>query len=202
MNKQPVDPEWFQNLAMGADYGSDFIWLAQLATTIDNIANFGCWSPEPFALLWILDATHITVIEKEEKRLTGPKEILEILKQQNPECLEGRSVEFLPPGDMIAAELPFGHFDLAYCERVMTNMEDDQEIQLAIDKMAKVVKPGGWVIAVESMPAKQGNPRPREVFAAMFGKAGLTEERLSNAPEDAYCFRRLSDGTASETKAA
>jgi ubiquinone/menaquinone biosynthesis C-methylase UbiE len=98
--------------------------------------------------------------------------------------------------------LPFGHFDLAYCKRVLTNMEDDQEIQLAIGKMTKVVKPGGWVIAVEDMPDKQWNPRPREVLASMFGKAGLTERRLNNAPEVAYCYRKLFAEAAPGTEAA
>lgn len=202
MNKQPVDPKWFDELETNTDYRSHFKWLAQLATTVDSIADFGCWSAEPFALLWTLDATYISVIEKEETNLTRPKEIFENLKQRIPECLEGRSVEFLPPGDMIAAELPFGHFDLAYCERVLTNMEDDQEIQLAIDKMAEAVKRGGWVIAVESMSDKQWNPRPRGILASMFGRAGLTEERLNSAPDDAYCYRKLFVGTASGTKVA
>jgi SAM-dependent methyltransferase len=190
MTKRPVSPAWFDQLEMTKDYRNDFKWLVQLSRTVESIVNFGCWSAEPFGLLWTLDATSVTVVEKEEQHLVRPKEILENLQKSNPDCLEGRSVKIHPPADMITTNLAIGHFDLAYCERVLTNMETDLEVQAAVNKMAQVVKPRGWVIAVESLPDEQRNPRPRENIALLFIKAGLVEERLDGAPEDAYCYRK------------
>jgi SAM-dependent methyltransferase len=187
---QPVDLACFDKLETNKDYRNDFNWLSQL-NGIESIANFGCWSPEPLALLWMLNAREVKVIEKEERYLTRPKEILEKIKVSFPGCLDGRFVEFLPPSDMITVELPIDYFDLAYCERVLTNMDNDHTIQAAIEKMAGVVKPGGWVIAVESMPDEQGNPRSRNEIESMFIKAGLKEEKLDGSPENAFCYRKL-----------
>ena len=186
---QPVDLACFDKLAISKDYRKDFNWLSQLSG-IESIANFGCWSPEPLALLWVLNAREVRVIEKEEGHLARPKEIVDNIRTLFPDCLAGRSVEFLPPSDMTTVELQRDYFDLAYCERVLTNMDDDYTIQVAIEKMADVVKPGGWVVAVESMPDEQGNPRQRNEIEAMFTKAGLKEEKLDGSPENAYCYRK------------
>lgn len=188
---KPVDLTCFDRLETNTNYLQDFRWLSQLRGSITEIVNFGCWNPEPLVLLWVLNAREVKVVEKEERHLDRPKEILENIKLSFPSCLEGRSVEFLPPTDMITVELPQEYFDLAYCERVLTNMEDDQIIQAAINKMAMVVKPGGWVIAVESMPDEQGIPRPRKEIELMFEQAGLREVHLYAAPENAYCYRKV-----------
>jgi hypothetical protein len=166
-----------------------------LRGAIDSIVDFGCWSAEPFALLWILNAIRIEVVELEEVSLTRPKQVLANLKRCHAQCLEGRQIEFHPPQDMMTIELASSSFDLAYCKRLLTNLESDTQIQSAINKMAGVVRAGGWVIAVESMPDDQGNPRPREDIVLMFKKAGLEEEHLVGGPEDAYCFRKPSQIT-------
>jgi SAM-dependent methyltransferase len=168
------------------------IWLSPLQGTVESIANFGCWSAEPFLLLWILDATEIKVIEKEQEHLDGPIQDKKSLSKEIPDALAGRSIEFIV-GDMTTgldeAQLPSDYFDLAYCERVLCHMSDLRELENAISEMARTVKPGGRVIAVESMPDQQGNPR-LGILAPLFEKAGLEEENLGNAPEDAHCYRK------------
>jgi hypothetical protein len=57
---------------------------------------------------------------------------------------------------------------------------DAGKLQAAVDTMARVVKPGGWVIANED----KGLDR-------RFEEAGLAKaEGLGNAPEYAYCYRK------------
>lgn len=54
----------------------------------------------------------------------------------------------------------------------------------AIYQMARVAKPGGWVIAVESIGDQ---PLP---INHLFRAAGLYEESLAGAPADAFCYRK------------
>jgi SAM-dependent methyltransferase len=190
MSKQPSELDCFDKLQTTKDFRGELRWLAELAGAVDSIVDFGCWSAEPFALLWTLNATRVEVVEKEEESLDTPRYVYENLRRFHPECLQGRHIEFHPPQDMITAKLTRDRFDLAYCKRVLTNMQSDQEIQDAVNKMAEVVRPGGWIVAVESMPDKHGNPRPRADLASMFTKAGLREEWLDGAPEDAYCYKK------------
>jgi ubiquinone/menaquinone biosynthesis C-methylase UbiE len=143
--------------------------------------------------MWTLDATDVKVIEKEERnlnKLSGPKEQLEYLKRNLPSAFEGRSIEFIVK-DMSEGvdELPSNHFDLAYCERVLyLSVPDLQKVQSAINEMARVVKPGARVIAVEAAALDDfGNPID---FHSLFIKAGLIEEYLKDAPENAYCYKK------------
>jgi hypothetical protein len=53
-------------------------------------------------------------------------------------------------------------------------------MQTAVNSMARVVKPGGWVIACED-----------EGLEPYFEAAGLEKtEELKQAPEYAYCYRK------------
>ena len=72
-------------------------------------------------------------------------------------------------------------FDLAYCSGVLYFMRSDAgKLQAAINTMARVVKPGGWVIANED-----------EGLDRHFEEAGLEKaEYLDDAPEYAYCYRK------------
>jgi hypothetical protein len=185
MNKKPVNLDWFRRLdeVWGA---SSRKWLSQLSSSVESIANFGCWSSEPFVLMWTLDATEVKVIEKEEENLSkpfGPKEQFEYLKRNLPSALEGRSIEFITK-DMSKRvdELRPNYFDLAYCERVLCySLPDLQKVQSSINEMTRVVKPGAWVIAVNE---------PEIDFRPLFTRVGLIEERLKGAPEKAYCYRK------------
>jgi SAM-dependent methyltransferase len=140
------------------DQRNNLKWLAQLRESVKSIANFGCGkSTEAFALLWRLHAAEIIVIEKEKRYLAKPIRLREELKRsQKSYCLKGRTVEFIA-ADMLASPLRSNHFDLAYCQEVLYDIyythEDSglqvDKVQDAINEMARVVKPGGWVIAVE-----------------------------------------------------
>ena len=189
MSKQPVNLSWFDHLW---DYSPKH-WLLQLSSSVESIANFGCYSSEPFVLMWTLDATEVKVIEKEEKNLsnldTGPKEQLEYLNRNLPSALEGRSIEFITK-DMSERvdELLSNHFDLAFCERVLYfSLPDWQKVQNAINEMARVVKPGGLVIAVEPKKDETGNLID---FHPLFARAGLIEEYLEGSPGKAYCYKK------------
>ena len=214
MNKLPVSPSWFEQLHT-VDLEYHFKWLAQLSGTVESIVDFGCWnSSEPFALLWAVDATQVKVIEKEEKNLAEPREELERLRNINLGCLEGRSVEFVV-ADMssMVAELPSDHFDLAYCENVLYFMQSDlPKVQEAINEMARVVRPGGWVIAIETKIGAKFEEVVDEFASKLFGHtqtrfvrvsdpmdiselfriARLVHYGLDGAPDWSYCYKKPS----------
>ena len=204
VNKCAVNPNWFTYLhATGLE--EHFKWLKQLSALVETIANFGCCSNEPFALLWTLDAMEIKVIEKNPKNLQEwpipTRKELEEIKHLQGRPLQGRSVEFIVADmSMAVADLLPNHFDLAYCEEVLYNMDSDlQMVQNAVNEMARVViKPGGWVIAIESQigaksvedgPLRYGNPID---ISSLFETAGLIRTDLDGAPEWSYCYRKFS----------
>jgi len=49
-------------------------------------------------------------------------------------------------GDVNGMPFTDGHFDAAHCERMLIHLADPQR---ALAEMTRVVKPGGWVVAVE-----------------------------------------------------
>jgi len=210
MSKRPVNSNWFMQLQT-TGLKEHLKWLTQLSASVESIANFGCWSNESFALMWTLDATKVTVIEKKKEHLTALKEKLETLKKTNPGCLEGRSVELIA-ADMSTkvAELPCDHFNLAYCEDVLYYMESDlQKVQSAINEMARVVKPGGWIIAVEPKIGAEFENIPRKFFGdkvstpvrvsdpidigQFFEAAGLVRVNIDSAPDWSYCYKKPHD---------
>ena len=213
MTKRPVDPSCFNELRSSWD---DLKCLAQLSEYVESIANFGCWkSTEAFALLWRLHATEIIVIEKEKRYLAKPIGLREGLKRsQKSYCLEGRTVEFIV-ADMLTSPLCSNHFDLAYCQEVLCYIADEsglQKVQDAINEMARVVKPGGWVIAVEEKVgskfrdiADTSSPSGCEVVARLtpklypeapinlhpfFEAAGLCKHRLEGTPRWSYTYKK------------
>ena len=118
---------------------------------MDKLITFGCGGSEPFALLWVLGANEINVVEKDVNRLAEPMEELELLKKQYPNTYKQDTVNFII-ADMSAPlpQIPSDYFDLAFCESVLYYMKNDVEIlQCAVNQMARVVKPGGWIVAIE-----------------------------------------------------
>jgi SAM-dependent methyltransferase len=210
MGKQPVDPNWFTRLyPQTRCLREDSEWLTPLRASVESIANFGCWkSHEPFALMWTLDATEVVVIEKEVLHLDLPKRELERLR--NTSCLQGRSIEFIV-ADMSTTidELPSDRFDLAYCENVLYQIYESglQQVQSAIGEMTRVVRPGGWIIAVEprigaelrqrrtppfdwSCPGQTSYPKN---ISPLFEEGGLVRVALGNAPDWSYCYVKADD---------
>lgn len=72
-------------------------------------------------------------------------------------------------------ELGSDCFNLAYCRRVLYQIRENQgkdEVKSAINQMARVVRVGGWVVAVE--PAVSSDGRPYD-FRRFFKQAKLTQ---------------------------
>lgn len=160
-------------------------WLRHLSDAMDKLITFGCGSSEPFALLWILEASEIKIVEKDASRLTRPMEELEILKKQHPTTYKQDTVDFII-ADMSAPlpQIPSGYFDLAFCESVLYYMKEDVEVlQRAVNQMARVIKPGGWVVAIEHSFIQ------REI-SQMFNIAGLMLDECPQAPPSACCFKK------------
>jgi ubiquinone/menaquinone biosynthesis C-methylase UbiE len=73
------------------------------------------------------------------------------------------------------AELGSDCFDLAYCRRVLYQIRESQgmdEVKSAINQMARVVKNGGWVVAVEPAVSRDGRPYD---FRQFFKQVKLTQ---------------------------
>jgi len=100
-------------------------------------------------------------------------------------------------------------FDLSYCKDVLYNMRpDSKELQDSINMMARVVKPGGWVITVEPkmgveyetaasemLGGEPSKPLPKSEpvdISHLFEAARLVRASVHNAPPWSYCFKKPS----------
>lgn len=180
---------------------SDYEWLKPLGPFVDAIVSFGCWASdtyqtcsEPYSLLWILDASRIVVVDKEEEYIGNARTWLKNTRTTEP-YFNDYDLKFrvgdLTENDLIetADELAERAFDLSYCEAVLKSFTDNMmDLQNAIDVMARVVQPGGWVIAVE---------RTIDVglIGPFFEKCGLRKCNLDDAPEGAHCYKKPLDGS-------
>ena len=84
--------------------------------------------------------------------------------------------------------------------------KSSQALQDSIDTMARAVKPGGWVIAVEPKMGVEFENKPCDLFngelsmpvpmnkckdiSKYFEAAGLVRSKLDDAPECSYCYRK------------
>jgi SAM-dependent methyltransferase len=67
------------------------------------------------------------------------------------------------------------HFDLAYCDHVLYHVfcdHGEHELQCAVSEMARVVAPGGCVVAVEPLSCSPECAQPLD-FAEFFERCGL-----------------------------
>jgi SAM-dependent methyltransferase len=155
-----------------------------------SIIVFGCWEAlgadggcrEAYALLKILDATSVLIVDKEQEHIRDAKKWYNETRAQYPQLLGGYTIQFAV-SDMTAEmdDLDHNHFDLAFCAGVLYYMrENAAEMQAAVNSMARAVRPGGWVIACED-----------EGLEKHFESAGLIKaNELAQAPEYAYCYRK------------
>ena len=72
------------------------------------------------------------------------------------------------------------------------------KLEKAIEQMVKVVKPGGWIIAVEPVFGFDMNSNLRIIsepkdISYLFDSFGLQKQNLVDSPEWSYCYRKLSD---------
>jgi SAM-dependent methyltransferase len=212
MIRPTPNPRWF-DLLHTAGIEKDFRWLTDMVGSSERIADFGCWTgSEPFALMWSLNASEVVVIEIEEQHVIEAQRFAETLQSMRPECLAQRNIRFVT-ADMSTAvhELPENYFDLAFCANVLYTMGDDIErVQRAVAEMARVVKPAGWVIAVEGkmgiefevMPCRpfgEDGPefpvpiplsdRPKDI-SALFATVGLVQAHSDNLNYWVYCYQK------------
>jgi len=133
-------------------------------------------------LLRILEATRAVVVDKEAEYIRNARSWFQKTQAQYPELFGAYDLKFVA-GDMTreTAELLANCFDPAYCSGVLYFMRSDAgKLQASVNTMARVVRPGGWVIANED-----------EGLEGQFEEAGLEKaEGLDDAPEYAYCYRK------------
>jgi SAM-dependent methyltransferase len=186
-------------------------WLASLPARVKRIANFGCWSGcEPFALMWTLDASEVMVVEKEEEYIEELNNQFEIVSHRFPESLQGRVINSICR-DMTQPipELIEGYFDLAYCENVLYNLpiqRGSDALERGIWQMIRVVKPDGFIVAIEpkigaqfetqscdffgkeiSLPVRISEP---EDISHLFSSGGHRKLVISGCPPYSYCYQK------------
>ena len=183
------DNDFWEIMAQGL-LRSDFEWLRPLRASVSKIIVFGCWDDgdairgcrEPYALLRLLEGTSAVIVDKEAEYIRNAQSWFQRTRAQYPELVGSYDLRFVV-SDMTGEtdELPIDCFDLAYCSDVLYFVRSDAgQLRAAINTMARLVRPGGWVIACED-----------KGLDMRFQEAGLERvESLSNVPEYAYCYRR------------
>jgi len=168
----------------------DFEWLEPLKAFVSSIIVFSCWDDgdtnrqcrERYVLLRILEATSAVVVDKEAEYIRNAQSWFQKTQAQYPELFGAYDLKFVV-SDMTREtdELTVNCYDLAYCSGVLYFMRSDAgKLQAAVNTMARIVKPGGWVIVNED-----------EGLDRQFEEAGLEKAKgLDNAPEYAYCYRK------------
>ncbi len=192
----------------------DYEWLAPLQPSVTNVVDFGCWASdmdttcsEPYALLWTLEAARIVVIDKKSHYIQNARAWLDNVRQREPYFQE-YDLRF-HVGDLTQriSVLDDGGFDLSYCRDVLYNMGGSpEELRASINEMTRVVRPGGWIIAIEPKMGVEFQGSPIELLggrpsmppptieptdiSSLFETNGLQKYDLPNAPDGAYCYRK------------
>lgn len=204
-----INKDWFtflQTVCLQDHYS----FLENIPTKIDRIVNFGCWTgDEPFALLWTLDSSEITVVEIEHKHLLCFQEELKIVSHRISQSMLGRHVKLLCR-DMSQniSELPNRYYDLAYCENVLYYLQDQPNLlKNSISQMIRILRPGGYIVANEpkfgvnfeereELFMGQKNKRPYPLnepsdINFLFSSTALIKKDIIQFPKYAYCYQKL-----------
>lgn len=198
----------------------EYEWLKPLAPSVDHVVDFGCWvsdpragtSPEAYALLWTLEAARVVVVDRQPKNIEKAESWLETARKEHPYFWDYDLVFVV--GDMTNPRLlqttdalEENGVDLSYCRAVLCNMyASPTALQSAIDSMASVVRPGGWVIAMEPRMGVEHEQKPCDLsggkisvpvplgqckdIGRCFEAAGLVSVDLDGAPEYSYCYQK------------
>lgn len=121
-----------------------------------KVLQVGCWgASETLNLLWGYEADEIVGIEIDPGHIARAEQETASLRGRPDYCLGDQIVRYIQ-GDISKYnnELVSDYFDLAYCEHVLYYFShekplDEAAVRAAIQQMARVVKPGGTVIAIE-----------------------------------------------------
>jgi hypothetical protein len=169
---------------------ADLGWLVPLRSVVSSVVVFGCQHTgeaesscrEAYGLLKILDATEALIVDKEPEYISNARRWFRAIQGQHPGLFGSYGVTFAV-SDMTweADQLGRDRFDLAYCSGVLYCVRSNtDELQAAVDTMARVVRRGGFVIARED-----------EGLDGYFEGAGLQKvECLGSIPRPAYCYRK------------
>ncbi len=201
---------WFDFLKMPAYLGlrEDYAWLSHLPSRVERIANFGCYScVEPFKLIWTLNAKEIMVVEIEQNNIEELRKTENDVKKHIPESMKGRTIKCVC-GDMTAhiPELPDQYYDLAYCEDVLYTLTNIDALERSISQMIRVVKPNGFIVAVEpkfgayyktrtvagvamAIPNTASDPKD---MSYLFVSKELKKLVMPSCPPYTYCYQRNS----------
>lgn len=193
LKSQPEIMRWNLVATSGFSLSRSFEWLKPIDSFVSNIIDFGCWAvsgtvcSEPFALLWVLNADRVVVIEKEPDHIHNAKKRLQHIRSQHS-FFADYHVTF-EESDMCDGEVATRYcdkFDLAYCHNVLYYMQQNlDDFQKAIHTMQRVVNRGGWFIAVEE------NVSSGEI-TRFFRPDEWGKVDLRNMPDCSYCYRKLS----------
>lgn len=211
--KRPETARWDIVTHEGHCLQYEYEWIKPLASSVHTIANFGHWAgnpeqanPEPYTLLWTLEATKIVVIDKNPEYIQNAQKWLRLTRAQHS-YFDAYDLEFITGDITQQTDLEENSFDLAYCENVLYYMFSDSDatmLQDSINEMARVVKPNGWVITIEpqmgvrfeemlnpvfGMPQPIPKSEPVDI-GSFFGVAGLIAHALDDAPHHTYCYRK------------
>jgi SAM-dependent methyltransferase len=203
---------WFNilNTPLLPNQREHYSWLANLPSHIECIANFGCiYGLEPFALIWTLNAKEVVVIDIEEEYIHRLQKQIDFISTDYPESLQGRAVNHVCR-DMTQPipEMPDQFFDLAYCENVLYLLQGNSEaLEYGISQMVRVVKPSGFIIAVEpkfgakfetqkvlgmdlAIPNTESEP---EDMSTLFASKELRSVEIPGNPLHTYCYQKNHD---------
>lgn len=173
---------------LGDELKEKFLFLQNLKPLPKTVVNFGCsakwdsWAGfegglEPFALLWTLKAKKVVVIDVNEDSIAALRKHLSELVVNYPRCFECcmDCFDYLVADITIAKQmsrlLP-KQFDLAYCSRVLLDIEHDSGLdgaRKAVAEISRVVKPDGSIVSHE---ADACIPYPNK-YVDMFSKEGF-----------------------------
>jgi len=183
---------------LGDELKDEYLFLQNLTPLPETIVNFGCsakWDSfvgfegglEPFALLWTLKAKKVVVVDISEDSIDTLRKHVNELTVNYPQCFEygTNSFEYLVadmtnPKEM--SQLSPQQFELAYCSRVLLNIEHGSglgAVRTAIAEISRVVKPEGLIVSHE---ADACNPYPSK-YVDIFSEQGFYKAEIIRQPE-------------------
>jgi SAM-dependent methyltransferase len=201
---------WFNGLTTVC-LRDTYKWLTKFEGRINKVFTIGCFTSELFAILWTVDAKEILTVDIEIEYINKRKEEFEHLSRIIPNAFVNRKVELLQKNILEnIPKIPHNYFDMAYCQNVLYNFQDNQdELSKAIKLMVDVIKPGGLLIAEEPKFGVQFitheaivngiNLGPTFIpqndpidMTDTFDKNGQIRKILENgAPEWSYCYKKI-----------
>jgi hypothetical protein len=197
--KQPVDPAWLKQLHYSASHAQRYRDLLAGMQAAEKVVSFGLFQKgrEPFYLMWLLNAAEISVVEIKQEYIDEFKRLITEFRDRTPEGFQGRTIKPVV-ADMAqpVTELAGDYFDLAFCDNVLysvnRNQPDLERVGQAIHEMARVIRPGGTIVAYEPQMGWQPNVMTytTQEISPLFEQAGLTRHRIDASLPYLYVFKK------------